>query len=316
MTGIEILGTGSYAPPKAVSNDDLSKIMDTSDEWVSSRTGIRRRHYAEGEMNIDMAAIAGAKAIEAAGIKKEDIAVCIFSTFTPDTMTPTMSCTLQGELGLPNNILALDINGACAGFIYGLSVVKGLLAAYPGKYALLVGSEIISQVLDFEDRATAVLFGDAAGAVVVGLKEDAPFYFTSGVSCDKEVIRCAGIYGANQGELPAVVMNGKEVFRFAVDIIPRCIKELLAASGLELDDVDHIICHQANERIISHVYKKLKQPSEKFYMNLQEYGNTSSASIPLVLDEMSSKGLLKPGMKIMCVGFGAGLSWGGALFQW
>ena len=208
MLGIEVLGTGSYAPPKRVTNDDLSKIMDTNDAWIASRTGIRSRHYAVAETNVEMAAAASEKALAAAGISKEEIGVCVFSTFTPDTMTPTMACTLQGALSLPQDIIALDINGACAGFLYGLSVVYGLLMQNPGKCGLLVGSEIISQVLDFTDRSTAVLFGDGAGAVVVRLKEDTPFVFAAGAACDTEVIRCSGVQGIKNGLKPRRYYGG------------------------------------------------------------------------------------------------------------
>lgn len=316
MLGIEIAATGSYVPKHIANNDALSKIMDTNDEWITARTGIRRRHYAKEETNLEMATKASAMAFASGNIKKEDIGFCLFSTFTPDTMTPPMSCSLQGALGLPEDILAMDINGACSGFLYGLSAVYGFLLQNPNKYGLLVGSEVISEVINFEDRSTAVLFGDGAGAVVVGLKDNAPFVFSSGTRSDENIIRCEGIKSAKTGKMPVIDMNGKEVFRFAVEIVPSCIYDILTKAELRLDEVDYIICHQANERIISHVCKKLKVPQEKFYMNLQEYGNTSSASIPLVFDEMNQKGLLKKGMNILCVGFGAGLSWGGAYFRW
>ncbi len=308
MKGLKIVSTGSSHPENAVSNYKLSETVDTSDEWIATRTGIRQRYFSEGETNADLASDAAKQALERAGISADEIGVCIVATFTPDNATPSVACMVQQKLGLSKDTLCFDLNAACSGFIYALNVARGLLMQGGKKYALVIGSEVISRVLDFADRSTCVLFGDGAGAAVVTLSEDSVYEFTGGADGNQEILNCPTSGGLQ--------MDGREVFKFAVGIIPECIDTLLDKSGLTLDDIDYVVCHQANERIISHVVKKLKAPSEKFFMNLQKYGNTSAASIPLALDEMSCEGLFKEGMKIICVGFGAGLTWGGILLEW
>ncbi len=317
MKGLKIIGTGKYLPGKAVSNMQLSETVDTSDEWIVTRTGIKQRYFAEGESNAFIAAKAAEAAIKKAGICKEDIACCIVATFTPDQVTPSVACHVQKLCNLPENIMAYDINAACTGFLYGLKTVYGLLLQQPEKYALLIGSEIISKYLNFEDRTTCILFGDGGGAAVVKLTtEEKGFYCVTGCRGDIEIINCPGITKAHTDIPSFIAMNGKEVFRFAADAVQKCIEEILHKSHLKLEDIDYVVCHQANERIISHVYKKLDAPSEKFFMNLQHYGNTSAASIPIALDDMAKLGLLKEGVKTLCIGFGAGLTWGGVLLEW
>lgn len=307
MKGLKIVSTGSCHPKNAVSNDKLSETVDTSDEWISTRTGIRQRYFSEGETNVDLASNAGRLALERAGISADEIGACVVATFTPDHATPSVACMVQHNLGLPKETLCFDINAACSGFIYALNVTRGILMQGTKKYALVIGSEVISRILDFADRSTCVLFGDGAGAAVVTLSDNSAYEFTCG-SDGNDAILSSPPSGGLQ-------MDGREVFKFAVGIIPECINTLLDKSQLTLDDIDYVVCHQANERIISHVVKKMKAPSDKFFMNLQKYGNTSAASIPLALDEMASGGLLKEGMKIICVGFGAGLTWGGVLLE-
>ncbi len=307
MKGLKIVSTGSCHPQNAVSNDKLSETVDTSDEWISTRTGIRQRYFSEGETNVDLASNAAKQALERAGISVEEIGACVVATFTPDNLTPSVACMVQNRLGLPKDAFCFDINAACSGFIYALNVAYGILMQGGKKYALVIGSEVISRVLDFADRSTCVLFGDGAGAAVVTLSENSAYEFTCGADGNDAILNCKTSGGLQ--------MDGREVFKFAVGIIPECINTLLEKSQLALDDIDYVVCHQANERIISHVVKKMKAPSEKFFMNLQKYGNTSAASIPLALDEMASGGLLKEGMKIICVGFGSGLTWGGILLE-
>lgn len=307
MKGLRIVTTGSCHPQNAVSNDKLSETVDTSDEWISTRTGIRQRYFCESETNVSLAVNAGRLAITRADISPDEIGACIVATFTPDNATPSVACMVQRNLGLSNETMCFDISAACSGFVYALNIARGILLQNRKKYALVIGSEVISRMLDFGDRSTCVLFGDGAGAVIVTLDEDAAYEFICGANGNSDILSCSTSGGLK--------MDGREVFKFAVGIIPRCIEDLLTKSGLTLDDINYVVCHQANERIISHVIKKMKAPPEKFFMNIQKYANTSAASIPLALDEMSESGLLRHGMKIICVGFGAGLTWGGILIE-
>lgn len=308
MKGLRIVSTGGCHPKNAVSNDKLSETVDTSDEWISTRTGIRQRYFCESETNAEIASGAGKLALERAKISPNEIGVCIVATFTPDNATPSVACMVQKNLGLSNETLCFDISAACSGFVYALNVARGILLQSEKKYALVIGSEIISRKLDFSDRSTCVLFGDGAGAAVVTLDENALYEFTCGSDGNDEILSCPTGGGMK--------MDGREVFKFAVSIIPKSVDDLLTKSELALDDIDYVVCHQANERIISHVVKKMKAPPEKFFMNIQKYANTSAASIPLALNEMAENGLFERGMKIICVGFGAGLTWGGILLEW
>lgn len=307
MKGLRIVSTGSCHPKNAVSNDKLSETVDTSDEWISTRTGIRQRYFCESETNVSLAVDAGRLALERAGISPDEIGTCIVATFTPDNAMPSVACMVQRNLELSNETMCFDISAACSGFVYALNIARGILLQSEKKYALVIGSEVISHMLDFSDRSTCVLFGDGAGAAIVTLDENAAYEFICGADGNSDILSCS----TNGG----LKMNGREVFKFAVGIIPECIEALLTKSGLTLDDINYVVCHQANERIISHVIKKMKAPSEKFFMNIQKYANTSAASIPLALDEMAESGLFRHGMKIICVGFGAGLTWGGILIE-
>lgn len=316
MRGIKIAGTGKCLPENIITNSKLSETVDTSDEWISSRTGIRQRYYVEVESNAMMAAEAGREAMKAANITADQIACCIVATFTPDQVTPSVSCHVQKLLQLPEDIIAFDLNAACTGFLYGLKTVYGLLMQSPDKYALLIGSEVISKYLNFEDRGTCVLFGDGAGAAVVKLTDTYDFQCVTGCRGDIEIINCPGVSSKEDAKASLIAMDGQEVFRFAADIVQKCINDVLDRANLTLEDIDYVVCHQANERIIAHAYKKLNAPADKFFMNIQNYGNTSAASIPIALDDMAKQGLLKEGMKTICVGFGAGLTWGGVLLEW
>ncbi|MEG1206454.1 MAG: beta-ketoacyl-ACP synthase III [Angelakisella sp.] len=316
MSTVEIISTASYLPPTIVTNDDMRQFVDTSDEWIKTRTGIERRRFAKEETNAQMASKAAKLAIEKSGIPPTDICCCIVATFSPDNFTPSTACEVQKQLNLPENIMAFDINAACSGFVYGLQIVHGLLMQQPHKYALLIGSEKLTDYLDFEDRATCVLFGDGAGAVVVGLREDSHHFSVYGACGDIHALCCKARPALHSTKPPTITMDGSKVFKFAADVIPKCIDQLLEQSQMTIEEIDYIVCHQANMRIISHVYKKMKIPPEKFFVNLQDYGNTSAASIPIALDEMHNKGMLKKGNKIICVGFGSGLTWGAVLMTW
>lgn len=307
MIGLQLLGLGRALPAHAVTNDMLAQRIETSDEWITSRTGIKQRYFAtEEETNTRLAAKAAGIAIENAGISKEDIAFCITATFTPDCFTPAVASGVAGAVGLSESAVSFDVNAACSGFLYGLTVAQGLLAAQGGRYALVVGSEVISRVMDMTDRSTCVLFGDGAAAAVVQLSDKHPYYFWGGGRPSETVLYCPV-------KNPAIHMDGQEVFRFATSVIPLCIDALLEKSALTLDEIDYVVCHQANARIIRHVIHKLHADPDKFYMNLERYGNTSAASIPLALSELWEQGLLSAGKKVLCVGFGAGLSYGGIL---
>lgn len=312
--GFEIVATGSYLPQRVVTNVELEQRMDTSDEWIFSRTGIKERRYVREETTEDLGFYAAKLAIEDFGIAKEKIKALIVATFTPDYLTPSVACLLQRRLGLSEQLMAFDLNAACSGFVYGLKIADALFSSIrEEEYILLIGTEVISKLLNFEDRGTGILFGDGAGAVLLR-KKNGEAFFSIGTRGSKEVLGCGGI---NQQDLKAqVYMEGKEVFRFATWAMVECICDLLKKSNTSKEEVDYIICHQANQRIINYAQKKLNLSEEVFYGNIKHYGNTSSASIPIILDEMLRKGKLQRGMKILLVGFGAGLTWGGSLIQW
>lgn len=310
--GLHIVSLGHYAPSNVVTNDDLSKIVDTNDEWISSRTGIRQRHFVENETGIDLAYNAAKMAIDKGNIDVADIGACILATVRADYVTPAMACMLQQKLGLNTDIPCFDLNAACSGFMYGLQVARGLLMQTDKKYALVIGVETLSKILDMNDRGSCVLFGDGAGAAIVELSDEHKFYGDMGAKGDNEVLFCPNDSNADR----FVTMIGSDVFKFAVSTVPKSIFTILDKAGLQPDDIDVYVCHQANKRIIESVSKKIKQPMDKFFINLDKYGNTSSASIPIALSEMMEQGLIKPGMKMICVGFGAGLTWGGAYLEW
>lgn len=312
MSAPKILSTGRCLPRRVVTNQELSLRVDTNDEWVYSRTGIHQRHFCDGEQGLDLALESARQALERAGLRAEDIGVCLVATFTPDHASPSMACLLQRELGMREDTVCFDLNAACAGFLYGLKTAHALLTDAPRPYALLVGCEVISRVMDMDDRNTCVLFGDGAGAAVLRRDEEADWHTVFGSRGDPESIRVQG-----PGPEPAAVhMDGRAVFRFAVEVVEQSIRQLLAAQGCTLEEVDLVICHQANARIVDFVAKKLKAREGLFYKNMERYGNTSAASIPIALDELVQEGALRPGMRVLAVGFGGGLTWAGALFTW
>lgn len=312
MSAPKILSTGRCLPARVVTNEELSKTVETSDEWVYSRTGIHARHFCQSESGLDLAIGAARQALDRAGVQPEDIGVCLVATFTPDYASPSMACLLQKHLGMPEDTLCFDLNAACAGFLYGMKTAHALLRGSAKPYALLVGCEVISRVLDMTDRNTCVLFGDGAGAAVLRRDEDAHWHTVFGSRGDPESIWVQGP-GPDKA---AVHMEGKAVFRFAVEVVEQSIRQLLEAEGCGINDLDLVVCHQANARIIDHVAKKLKAREGLFYKNMDRYGNTSAASIPMALDELVLAGELKPGMRVLTVGFGGGLTWAGALLKW
>ncbi len=313
MSAPRILATGRCLPARVVTNEDLSRTVDTSDQWVYSRTGIHQRRFCVHETGLDLAAGAARQALERAGLGPEDVGACLAATFTPDYASPSTACLLQRELGLGEDTICFDLNAACAGFLYGVKTAHALLSDAPRPCALVVGAEVISRVMDKTDRNTCVLFGDGAGAAVLRRDEGRDWHTVFGSRGDQESIRVQG-----PGPVPSAIhMDGKAVFRFAVEVVEDSIRRLLAEEGLDsVNEVDLVVCHQANARIIDHVSKRLKAREGLFYKNMDRYGNTSAASIPIALDELVQSGALRPGMRILTVGFGGGLTWAGALLRW
>ncbi len=314
MNGIKLISTGSALPERVVTNHDLAKIVDTNDEWIVSRTGISsRRHCSGGETHAGLCLAAARQALERGGIAPEQIGVCIVATVSQDYFTPAAACLLQKELGLPEDTVCFDLNAACSGFVYGLHVAECLLAAAPRKYALVIGGEVLSRLMDFTDRSTCVLFGDGAGAALVEWGERFPsLHAVLGCRGNAEALNVPGI----RTGLPSYVhMDGQTVFRFAVEALPHCAKEVADKAGIPLEQVDRFVFHQANQRIIDFAVKKLKVDPAKCTGNIARTGNTSAASVPLLLDELVTSGALASGQKALCVGFGAGLTWGGALLE-
>ena len=259
-------------------------------------------------------AIAAAKqALERSGLSPQDIACCVCATLSAPDATPSVACQVQAALALPENRPALDVNAACSGFLYGTAVARGLLATLGGRYALVIGTEALSRLMDPADRSTCVLFGDGAGAAVFELTDtSAPFAITLGARGDAAIH--AG--GPSRAGSAPISMDGRAVFRFAVDALPKCLHTVLDETGLTLDNLDWVVCHQANSRIIDHCVKALHADGAKFYKNMDRHGNTSAASIPVALNELAESGQLHPGQTLACIGFGGGLTWGGMIVEY
>lgn len=317
-----ICGTGSALPKREVTNDDLSRIMDTSDEWIKSRTGIGARHLAVEETLVQLAADAAREALEEAKILPTELDMILAATLSADNLLPTLSCELQRELGA-SNAVAFDINAACSGFLFALQTADVYIKSGQYKKILVVGGEILSKLMDWSDRSTCVLFGDGAGAAVV--MPDEAFGMISGVQGSDGarggVLSCGGRknnnpYVKNDAGLSFVSMDGQEVYKFAVRTVPKAITEAVEKAGLTIDEIDLFILHQANIRIIESVSKRLKVPMEKFPTNLEKCGNISAGSIPILLDYANKNGMLHKGDRIVLAGFGAGLTWGASALTW
>lgn len=317
-----ICGTGSSLPKLLITNHDLSKIMDTSDEWIRTRTGIESRHLATEEGLTDLAVEAAGQAMEASGTQPEEIDLIIGATLSADKLLPSLSCELQRELGMVNAV-AFDINAACSGFVFALHTADAYIQSGIYKNALIVGGEVLSKIMDWNDRSTCVLFGDGAGAVVVKADETDGIIGThqgsDGAKGDALLCMNRGNnnpYIQNQKELEYVSMNGQEVYKFAVRTVPKAIRSALDVAGLKVEDIDLFILHQANMRIIESVSKRLSVSMDKFPTNLQECGNISAGSVPILLDVVNKQGRIKKGDKIVLAGFGAGLTWGATVLTW
>lgn len=324
MTG-RICGTGSCIPRCAMDNNDIAKLVETSDEWIQERTGVVRRHIVTEETTVSMAAEAGRKALEDAGIAAEELDLILVATISSNVLLPCTACEVQKELGAVN-ATCFDLGGAaCTGFVLAYNTAEAYLAAGVYKTALIIGSESLSAITNWKDRGTCILFGDGAGAAVLKAARDRrylPVTHSNGAGGD--ALTCRSRYDRNAvtkkygaGEVPEeeyfIQMDGQAVFRFAVKKVPEVIKEVLELNGLKRKDIDLYILHQANKRIVEAVAKRLDEPAEKFPVNLEEYGNTSSASIPILLDELSRSGKLKPGQRLLLAGFGAGLTWAASI---
>lgn len=323
MFNSKIIGVGSYAPDNIITNEDLAKIVDTSDEWIKSRTGISERRISTGEQTSDLAAKASLNALDMANIGPEDIDYIIVSTITPDNYMPSTASIVQDKIGAIN-ASAVDVNAACTGFIYAMEIADALIKTGSYKNILVIGAETLSKILDWSDRSTCVLFGDGAGAVILtrstedGVKSI--LTGTDGSKGDTLIARNLALSNPYMDTIekisPFVTMNGGEVFKFATRIMEDSVSKIVEKSNLSLDDIDIIIPHQANYRIIEHVSKKLKIDMSKFIINLDKYGNTSGASIPIALSEAIISGKVKPGDNIVLVGFGGGLTWGSVLIKY
>jgi 3-oxoacyl-[acyl-carrier-protein] synthase III len=321
-----ILGTGHYAPARVVTNFDLEKIVDTSDTWIAERTGIRRRHVAaDGEVTSDMAAAAGRRALEAAGLNAADLDMIIVATITGDTPLPACAAYVQQKLGA-DEIPAFDISAACAGFVYGLTIADQFIATGAARCVMVIGVELLSRILNWEDRTTCVLFGDGAGAVVLGPARDdgrgilSTKIFTDGALAGALIVPAGGTAEPITADGLArqrnkIHMTGQEVFRVAIKNLTSASALALKAAGLTSKELDWVVAHQANLRIITQVASRLGFPLEKFVLNIEEYGNTSSASIPIALDEAVHDGRIKPEQNVLLCALGAGISWGAAMVR-
>ena len=336
---IKILGTGSYLPPKVVTNDDLAKTLDTNDEWIFSHTGIHSRHIAVEDCTSTMAAKAARRAMEDAGVTSDEIGLVIVATTTPDYNTfPATACIVQNELGCRHSG-AFDLQAACSGFVYALDMARSWSLAHGGRKVVVAGSETLSRIVDWTDRSSCILFGDGAGAVVVGGVDDdeaarleeglPPFGYMSILGSDgsgasfitreggtRQFIAPDDPDAGSPGTLPKLNMQGHQVFAFAVKTMSAVVKSLSHEAGMLSSDLDKVFAHQANGRIIEAVARRMGLPIERFFLNLSETANTSAASIPISLDQARRAGSLMDGHRIVLVGFGAGLTFAGSIMRW
>lgn len=317
MLNSKIISFAKFTPETIISNDELSKIVDTSDEWINSRTGISKRCILKKGNTSLMATNVAKKLMEKANISPEDINLIIVATITPDYLTPSTACIVQGEIGAINAI-SFDISAACSGFVYALSTAQKFLQTGLYKNALVIGAETLSKITDWTDRTTCVLFGDGAGGVLLQATKTENSFIAEDLKADGSnwqaitggKVPLKNPFAENEKDSFYLQMNGRDVFNFATKTVPKSIKEVIKKANVTLDDIKYIVPHQANSRIVEVVAKKLNVDFDKFYLNLKNFGNTSSASIPIALAEMQENNLLKKGDKIIITGFGGGLTWG------
>ncbi len=319
-----VIGTGSYVPENVMTNDNLSELVETSDEWIVSRTGISERRISTGENTSDLAYKAAAKAVESAGLDPKEIDLIICATITPDSFMPATACIVQDKLGAVN-AAAFDLTAACTGLIYAMVTAEQFIISGLYRNVLVIGAETVSKVLDWEDRATCVLFGDGAGALVLSSESSGKGILASNLVSDgskRSMLVCPAIPMINpcvktEGDHPRskIEMQGQEVFKFAIRTVTDNIKAVLAKARVTSEEIRYIIPHQANKRIIEQSAKFCDIPVEKFYINLNRFGNTSAATIGIALDEMMQNKELKPGDKVILVGFGGGMTSGAVLLE-
>lgn len=331
-----ITGIGTHVPEKILTNEDLERMVDTSDEWIVTRTGIKERRIAGDENASDLAAEAGKRALADAGLDLADIDLLMLTTSSPEMIFPSTACLAQAKMGL--TCPAFDIMAACSGFVFATAIADALIRAGAFGRILLVGTDAMSRLVDYSDRATCILFGDGAGAVVLEAADEAEgagagaadvrpggvlasALFSDGTRVDALKVPAGGSAIPMSEEsvrdrLHYIKMDGKEVYKFATKAVPEAVEAALAQAGLKLDDVDFVIPHQANQRIIDAAAERLGLPREKMVSNISRYGNTSTASIPLALEELVREGRITPGMVVVLVGFGAGLTWGASVIRW
>ena len=316
---IRIIGTGSYLPKKVADNHFLSTIVDTDDEWIRQRTGIKERHLSNGkEGTTYMATHAAEAALENAGITADELDMIIVATVSADTYVPSTSCQVQGAIGAIR-ATCFDLNAACSGFLFAMNTAYAYIEMGMAKTILIIGAEV-----DWSDRSSCILFGDGAGAAIMRQEEGKGGLIASVTGSDGsqgDVLTCKGRgiqnpFHQSKRKKDYLRMEGQAVFRFAVTMVPRCIKQILKKTGYDTEDIKFFVLHQANVRILELIAKRLKVDIDKFPMNLDHYGNTSSASIPILLDELNRNNLLEPGDKIVLSGFGGGLTWGAVLIEW
>ena len=320
-----ILGTGSAVPDKVLTNFDLEKMVDTTDQWIRERSGIEKRHILEDDKtNSDLAMLACKHALKDAGVSAKEVDFIILGTVTPDSAFPATACRVQAKLGA-THAAAFDIVAACSGFLYGLTLADSLIKSGAGKIVLVVGSELLTRITDWEDRSTCVLFGDGAGAVVVGPSDGTRGILSTYMKSDGRLGNLLYMPGNGVSNptshktvderMHYIKMAGREVFKHAVRTMADAAVHGLQSAGFHEDDIDLLITHQANIRIIEAISKRLKLPKEKVFVNIQEYGNTSAASIPIALDQAKQEGRLKHGSRCLLVAFGGGFTWGSSMMQ-
>lgn len=325
MITSKIVATGAGLPEQVITNDDLAKIVDTSDEWISQRTGIRERRISSGENLSVFASRAASQILERANVAAEQVDLIVVATCTADYGTPCLACQVQKEIGAKNAV-AFDVTAACSGFLFGLSVADKFIKCGVYQNALVIGGELLSKIVDWTDRSTCVLFGDGAAGVLLQKTEgeDGILMEELGSQGDMYEVLTDGYTPASNAfnevapltKQDYVHMDGREVFKFATKKIVESVNRVMERAGITAQDVTYFVPHQANARIVEVAARKLNVPYEKFYMNIERFGNTSSASIPTALNEMNEKGLLKKGDRIILCGFGGGLSWGTVLITW
>ena len=316
----KICGTGSYVPPHVMDNNDLAKIVDTSDEWIRERTGIGKRHIIEEETTSYMAGQAALRAVEQSGIDPSEIELILVATSSSEIVFPCAACEVQKTIGAVH-AAGYDLNAACTGFVLALNTAQAYIGAGIYKTVLVIGADSMSNLVDWSDRGTCILFGDGAGAVLLRAEEGAPVY----MAAHSDGVKGPALTGMSRHRKDWKIendsesyihMDGQAVFKFAVRKVPEIIEEVLDRAGIGIDEIDYFVLHQANRRIIEAAAKRLKTDITKFPMNLEEYANTSAATVPILLDEMNREGSLHKGQKIMLAGFGAGLTWAACLFEW